>query len=141
MLWAGCGEDDTESTEISKTAFVRQADQICEKTSAKVNSEGPAALQRIADEGQKSSQETEEALVSEWLVPLIRAEIDELRALGAPSGEEDRIDAILEALEDVIGKAAADPGRYLYEQGNFKYPYREAEKLATAYGIEACGQP
>lgn len=136
----GCGEDDGDSPMISKAVFVKKASAICSETNAKASSEGIKVLRRLESDG-ASGQDPEAALVTEWLVPTIQTEIDELRALGTPDGDEERVDAILVALQDVIDRADADPERYLSEQVNFEHPYKEVEKLATAYGISECGQP
>jgi len=137
----GCGGSGESSTPtIAKAAFIKQATAICERTSESVNAEGFEALQELEESSGETGRAAEAEFIPEWLVPALETEIEELRGLGTPS-DGDRVDAIYGSLEEVINLAESNPKRYLYEQANFKHPYKEAEKLATAYGIPECGQP
>ena len=139
----GNGSSGAESSApaITKAAFVKGARKICSETGEKMRTQGVAFLEKVMKESGKSFKGAEVTLVSEWLVPKLETEVKELRALGAPSGEQGEVDAIYEALKEVIALAKSNPKRYLYDQVNGKHPYREVEKLATAYGIPECGQP
>lgn len=142
LIVAGCGSGEEATTPaIAKAAYIRKAIGICKGMTDKLNSEGFAVLQEVEKETGKTGREAEAVFIPKWLVPAMRTEIEELRALGSPQGDEKHVDAIYEDVEEVLDLAESDPRRYLYLQANFKHPYRKAEKLAKAYGIEACGQP
>lgn len=138
---AGCGGGGEATPAVTKAEFIRQAKKICDKANEKVNTEGAVALQEIEQNGGGSGGQAEVELVSQWLGPLVDTEVAELRALGAPRGDEDRLNAMYQNLEEVADLAKSNPKRYLYEQANFKRPYQEAEDEASAYGIPRCGQP
>lgn len=139
---AGCGgSSEASAPPIGKAAFIKKANAVCEATQKSVLSEGIPVLRKIEHSTGKTGREAEAVYIPQWLVPATESEIEELRALGAPSGDEDRVDAILEALQEVADLAKSDPKKYLYLQANFKHPYKTVEKLATEYGIEPCGQP
>ena len=144
---AGCGGGgDPSSTSsatpvIAKASYVRRAKAICKGALDRTLTEGVALLKRTEKTTGKSPKEAQQELISTWLAPMLEKTVASLRALGAPSGDEDRVDGIYKALEEVIELAKAEPSRYLYEQVNAKHPYRKAERLATAYGIPECGQP
>jgi hypothetical protein len=135
------GGGDASTTVIGKAAFVKKANAICEATGEKAISQGLVVLHKIERDSGKSGREAEAIFVPQWFVPTAEAEIDELRSLGAPAGDADRVDAFLTALQEVIDFAKSNPRGYLYAQANFKHPYRKAEKLARDYGIASCGQP
>jgi hypothetical protein len=138
---SGCGSGESSTSTISKASFVKRAERICAATTEAVQTEGPIELEKLVDADGVSGKEAEALLIRDWLVPLIRAELDEIRELGTPTGGEDRVEAVLSSLEEVIDRAEEDPRKYLDEQVNFERPYREAEKLAAEYGIPDCGQP
>jgi hypothetical protein len=138
----GCGGTDQSSASNNKAAFIHKANAICEATrKALTSSEAFKVLREVKEETGKSGREAEAAFIPKWVVPKAEAEVEEIRSLGAPSGDEDRIEALLSSLEDVLETAKSHPKRYLHEQFTFKHPYRKVEKLATEYGIAACGQP
>ncbi len=74
------------------------------------------------------------------MVPHREAAIDRVRALGAPPGDAERVDAIFDAVEAALHKAEKDPKAFREAQLQFKYPFKEAQMLAKAYGIAACGE-
>ncbi len=143
---AGCGGGgDSGSTStaptVAKPVYLKRAKAICRKAVKRTLTEGVAKLHALEKSSGKSAKASEQVLISNWLAPTLEGTVEELRAVGVPPGDEDRVNAIYEALEEVIELAKTDPKRYLYEQVNAKHPYREVERLAAAYGIPECGQP
>lgn len=138
-ILAGCDSGDAAGGEIDKAEFVKRANAICEATQMKLLSRGLLVFRRISRG--KSKSEAEAIFVPKWLVPVIRAEVEEVRALGAPAGDEAEVDAIFDELESVLDEAEANPTRFNYEQAHFSRPYRTSERLANEYGIWACGHP
>jgi len=68
-------------------------------------------------------------------VPNLRQQVRDLRALGYPPGDRERIEGMLRQLEAATDRIEADPG--LSSQGPFDAVTREL----TAYGIGPCGSP
>jgi hypothetical protein len=139
----GCGDDGQASGEdqtasgppITKAEFVRKANKLCENLTDRLLAEAsPAELREAEDESDAEAIENR-------LVPAVEGQIDELRALGTPEGDEEQLNTFYETLEGVMQSAKANPQRFLSELGNFERPYGEVERLAKAYGIAVCAQP
>lgn len=131
---AGCGGGDSSSTStaasITKEEFVTQANQIC----ADGNETIDAAVGDAFSGGQPSQEETEQ-FVTGSVIPAIQAQVDGLRALGAPEGDEEQVDAILDAADQGIEEAQADPASFIAGGGD---PFVEANQLAADYGLTEC---
>ncbi|HEV2791215.1 MAG TPA: hypothetical protein VGV69_07955 [Solirubrobacterales bacterium] len=140
MVAAGCGgsDDSTETTsELTKVEFVKQGNAIC----AKFNKEVEAEFERFAKEKNLSQNEqlSEAALIEgaeEFFVPMVKRQINELRALDAPSAEEQKVDKIFSAAEKALAEGEENPSLFLAEDGG---PFKEANKLARDYGLTDCG--
>ena len=134
---AGCGGDDgdgstteTAAAALSKEDFIAQADQIC--------ADGDAAIDEAGQEQFASGQPTDEELTQffvDTVLPTITDEIDEIRTLGVPEGDEDLVAAVLDSAEQAVADATADPESL----AGGSDPFAESNKLATAYGLEVCG--
>ena len=57
----------------------------------------------------------------------------------APSGEEDKVEAIVDALEAGAEELEDDPGSLLDGKGTG--PLDKANELASEFGFKECGQP
>ena len=77
-------------------------------------------------------------MVSQVVAPAIQRQAEEIDALGAPSGDEEEVEAIVEALEAGAEEAEEDPGTIV--EGKTSGPFAEANKLAGEYGFKVCGQ-
>jgi hypothetical protein len=153
LIAAGCGDDDDDTATttssptttagatgatgatgepLSKDEFITQADAICKAGDKKID----AAAQETFSGGQPSQAEQEQ-FVTEDVVPNIQEQIDGLRALTPPEGDEEEVSAILDSAQDAIDQTEADPGA-LTEGGDD--PFSEANQLAEEYGLEVCGQ-
>ena len=133
---AGCGGSDEEgsATEnaaaLSKEDFIAQADQIC--------TDGDASIDAAGQEQFASGQPTDEELTQffvDTVLPTIGDEIDEIRTLGVPEGDEELVTAVLDSAEQAVADATADPESLTGGSD----PFAESNKLATAYGLEVCG--
>jgi hypothetical protein len=132
-LIAGCGSDNSSSdssssTALTKSEFLKQGNAICAKGNKEIN-------QAQGDLGPQSSQADIEAFVTDTIIPSIQGQVDDLRALTPPAGDEQTVDEILTAAEDGLAKAKQDPAS-LTGGGD---PFAKANKLATDYGLTACG--
>jgi hypothetical protein len=135
---AGCGGgDDTtdETVTLTKAEFIKQGDAICKKG----NDQSEKEAEEFAEDNdfslEKASKEQLEEAVSEVLVPNLERQTEELDALGAPEGDEDKIEAIVVSLEDATGEIEDDPG-VVFSGGVLKKP----SKLAESYGFKVCGE-
>ena len=130
----GCGGDDEEP--LSKAEFIKQGDAICKKSGDKVDA---AAEKQFADlgRGETPSPSEIEAFAEETLVPEVSGQLEDLRELPAPEGDEDRVNEIFDAAEEALGKVEDDPAVLLEQGGD---PFESANELASDYGFKECGE-
>jgi hypothetical protein len=117
----------------SKAEFVSQVNAICKKT----REQSLANMAAYAKEHKSGSGQPSPALLMEAVkatfVPGLRAEIGEIRALGAPPGDEATVEAFLAALEENI-EAASGSG----SPAEFGKSFTRSAQLAHDYGIDSC---
>ena len=82
--------------------------------------------------GQPTRAETI-AFARKVAVPTAQAELDQLRALRPPKGDEARVKAILDASQAAVDKVRANPSLLVGDNGSDR-----ANRLARAYGLTAC---
>ena len=151
LIAAGCGDDDETTTTaaapttttsgatgatgatgeaLSKDEFIKQADQICADGDKSINE----AFNALGS-GEPSQQEQQQ-VVTDTVVPEIQGEIDGISALTPPAGDEEEVSAILDAAQSAVDQTKEDPT--LLTQG--QDPFQEANQLAKEYGLKVCGQ-
>lgn len=133
LVAAGCGEDSSTAS-ITKAQFVKKANAIC----AKVGQEVVSDFASYAKENKNLKTPTEADyadLVDAVMTPNIEKEVTELEALGAPSGDEDTVEELIDSRAATIEKAEAEPSLLLNESDEL---FAESSKLATEYGLDEC---
>lgn len=141
MIVGGCGGGDEETSaagaELSKAEFLKQGNAIC----AKGNKEVSKGYEAFAKERNLQNQEPTEELLAEAveavLLPSVTRQVEELRELGAPAGDEKQVDKILTAAEKAIEETEEKPAPAGVTTGG---PFAEAKELAAAYGLKRCGE-
>lgn len=132
MLFAGCGggggEDEGPDTTASE--FITQADAIC----SKADSENAAAA-KAAFRGQQPTTEEAVAYITGEMVPALEAQLQQLRDLTPPDGDEDTVNAIWDGLEATIEEIKEDPEASL----GVEDPLADVKPQAEAYGFKSCG--
>jgi hypothetical protein len=137
IVAAGCGgggDSNTSANAISKAAFVKKGDAVCQKGSERMAGGFGKYLKK--SEVTHPSKAVQEKLVVKVLVPSVRQEIKELHALGAPSGDEDRVAEIIKALEEGVETAEGNPEAVT---NSSDVVFGIASRLAGEYGLEVCG--
>jgi hypothetical protein len=133
----GGGSPDETTAALTKAAFVRQADAICQGTREEIVKEF-SKIQKLADDPQ-AREELEYKLISSLLIPSLEHEVEQLRALGAPPGGA-QIERMLKLIEGAIAEAKTEPETYVagdsYRNGSVHFG--KAQRLARDYGIEGC---
>jgi hypothetical protein len=132
---AGCGGDDDDGGDgggdaLSKEEFVAQGNEICTEGNAEIE----AGAQEAFPEGQPTP-ETAEAFVNDTLVPSVQGQIDDLRDLGIPEGDEDQVTEILDKAELALQDLKEDPTLAI---GQGEDPFAEVNQELTDYGLTAC---
>ncbi len=110
--------------------FIKEADEICNKVPESYGKK-LKALEK-AKGGKKVS--TKEGNLKAAVPPLYTA-AEELEALTPPSGDEEKIEAIIDALEAAAKGLEAKPESPL---SGPKSPFAEFQKLTQEYGFRIC---
>lgn len=134
---AGCGgsNDEGQTTSLTKAQFIKQANAICLQTKERsvtafreysqthaVPSSGPGLAAKAAD------------LIENIFIPIYDEQIEKIGALEAPSGDEEKVDAILAAMREGIEGARREPLPFIRESAALNH----ASQLAVAYGLPEC---
>jgi hypothetical protein len=142
LFAAGCGGggDNTSSTaSLTKAQFIKKADGICESAEEKLESEFESfAKQHNLSEKQPPTQKESAEAAETILLPSIEGQVEDIRALGAPSGEEQKVEELLAAVEAGVEKGKQDPVAFIEEEGD--NPLNKANKMAREYGLKVCGR-
>src|SRR5213083_2868885 len=95
---AGCGSDGSgdssqvAATEISKPTFIKKADAICKKNYAEVRKGYEAfTKEHGGPENAFSDASSEVEYVSTVIIPEKKKTVEELKELGAPAGDEEKV--------------------------------------------------
>lgn len=134
FLVGGCGGSDDEAS-ISKEQFVAKADAICKQSNERME-DGFSKLLKNVGNLTKLKQAEYEEIVDEVMVPSIEKEIEQLRALGIPDGDDERINAMIDALEE--GKETAERNPEAVNASSDAV-FGIASRIAGEYGLEVCG--
>jgi hypothetical protein len=141
VFLVGCGGsgDSSSTSSISKEEFIAKADAVCKKGSERMEGELFKFLRKNRATGalMKPSVEDNEKFIIAVLIPNLKREIKEIKALGAPEGDDDRVDAIISALEEGLETAEDEPETVA--AGTSDIVFGIASRLAGEYGLEACG--
>ncbi len=136
---AGCGSSSnstsTETTAaISKAEFVAKGNAVCVKGEKAQEAEINAYVKKHGLENKKPSKAQEAELVEAVLVPNVQSQIDGVKALGAPSGEEQQVSSALELSQQTLEKIEANPELAFGNNDTFA----AAGKQLHALGLKEC---
>jgi len=135
---AGCGGGDEEEA-LSKADYVKQGNEICADFNKSVDEDAEKAFS-----GLNSADEVTPEVAREFFdaaLPKFDSAVEDLDALGAPDGDEDTVQAIIDAgksdstkIEDAKDDDAAI--KKFVTQGSAT---PEFDKMAEDYGLTQCG--
>jgi hypothetical protein len=129
---AGCGGSSSQSgststAAITKPAFLAKANAICRKGNKQTNAAG-------ATLGRHASQAQIVAVLKRTDIPSIQAQIDGIRALGAPSGDQATVTNLLSLAQADLNKVKSNPALLVGKSD----PFADFAKIAHPYGLKAC---
>ncbi len=131
---SGGKQTKTHSSSLSKEEFVERADAICVREKTKgLEAMGAYAKEHQGTAGQSKAEVIGEA-VQKVFLPSVQSQVDQIRALGAPEGEEQEVEAILAALEEAVEEASQGAP----SSARFAKSFANSGTLATEYGLTAC---
>ncbi len=127
-----CGGDGGEATagSMTKAQFLKKGNAVCSQVFGEIDRKY----------GKLSNKSTEAELneqAQEIVPPLVTRLVNRLRALGAPQGEEARVEKILVALEEGVETAEEDVSTVRGSQGEFAFG--KGYEMLWAYGLDRCG--
>ena len=134
---AGCGGGgDTTAASISKAEFINEADAICKEGAKRAQSEFAAfAEESKISEGNELTTAQWEEVGTKVLVPALKQQVEEVRQLGSPAGDEAQIEAFLDGVDGAIEKLEENPKIA-------KSPSKlltDAHQAIAGYGFKVCG--
>jgi len=141
-ILAGCGSDsgpnasatDEASAPLSKAQFVKQAEEICEKGVKKKDEAVSKGLEELAATAQGAPTAQESAkLVEDAVLPWYSKVVNDLTQLGAPKGDEAKVEKMMGEYETALKAVEAEPVKATKSN-----PFASADEAAKAYGIENC---
>jgi len=140
LVIAGCGSSDSSSTtaSLSKAEFVKQGNAICKAG----NKEIEEGFEEFTKENNLSktkppSKAIQEEAAETILIPAINNQVEEIRALGTPEGDEGEVDEILTDAEEAVEEGEEDPTSLL---GAEPAKFKELNKESREYGLTVCGE-
>ena len=150
LIAAGCGGDDNgddggnggnggsaangeeAAAAPSKQEYIAEGDRICAEGTARIARE---ALDRYGD-AQPSLEQVDE-FSGDVVAPVLQEQVDQLRALPPPKGDDETVAAIWDAVQDGIDALREDPS--LLAEPATGGAFDEANGLAQEYGFRQCG--
>jgi maltose-binding protein MalE len=149
VVAAGCGSssddtsgssDATDTTEttaaLSKAEFIKQGDAICTKGNQAIETEANEFAKENNVNTKKPTKAQKEEVIVEVVAPDVRRQAEELAELGAPSGDEAEVEAIVAAVEEGADELEENPSLLIED----KNPLDKGSKLADSYGMKVCGE-
>lgn len=127
------GEEATNTSSLTKAQFLKQANKICLGGEKQMTAELEKAL---AGGGQAEQQQALVRATHEVVLPQVQSQIDELRALGLPSGDEQQVEAILASMQEAVETAEGRSNGTIRDLGPV---FERAGAMARQYGINGCG--
>jgi hypothetical protein len=154
LIVAGCGDDDDSSGDqgnaggagettavqagsLSKNEFIKRADAICTATIDKRDADFPAYAKRNDIQLSRAEfLERASELANEFYVPRYRKQLEDLRALGVPKGDEEEIEEIFNAMEQTVDEIQEQPKAFVLNPN----PFGPISEAAREYGFKICAE-
>jgi len=143
LVAAGCGSSNSSSSTstaaaLTKAEFLKKGNAICNKGNQQINKVAHQTFTKKKYPNGPPPKSVQTKFVTGTVIPSVQSQIDGIKALGAPTGDEAQVAAIVDSAQSALDKAKADPTTLL--QNNPKNdPFAKANQLTKAYGLTACG--
>lgn len=153
LLATGCGDSDDSATgssggneevsvetgSLSKAAFIKRVEPLCQQTLGQLETELQGTWQKAMENPRKPTETTlEEEYFEKEFAELYEKLIDNISALGAPAGDEQEIAAYLETMQEGIDEAAGDHEVFSEDFLGREAVFKGTSKLTRAYGLNGC---
>jgi hypothetical protein len=137
LVAAGCGggdDNDTSVSSLSKSEWIAKADAICHADNKDLN-----RVTATAFANKQPTQNEQLRFVTQTIVPKIQQQIDQVRALGAPQGDQQAVNAFLAEAQRALDQGKANPS-LLTDNPSGKNPFAQTRVLAEGIGLQICGR-
>ena len=136
LVAAGCGSSSKSTSTtpaISKAEFLKKGNAICKKGNQQINQ---VAHKVFPNRKARPSRAQVTKFATGTIIPSVQSQINGVKALGAPKGDEAKVNAIITTAQAALDKAKKDP---ILLTGGKHDPFAKSNKLAKAYGLTVCG--
>ncbi len=134
---SGSGSTITTSS-LNKEEFIKRASKACQALREDIFEQVSAYLGKHTPEHPNRVQETTvfADMVRAVLLPIIRKEIDAIRELGAPAGDEDEVETMLTTEQEEVDSLAKL--KHAVSRFQIERYFAQAAKLFEEYGLNEC---
>jgi len=126
---AGCGSSGPEP--LTKAEFGQQGNKICKEAT---EARGKIIAKVIEETNPKGNQEKAQENIILKAIPTYEKATEQLSDLGAPKGEEEKVESLVSSMEKTADRVQADPHTAAISNA----PFREANKLAEELKLQEC---
>lgn len=123
---AACGVDGASSP--TKSDFLTKGNAVCRRMNDR--------LKQLGEHVPLDSEAKAGAYLKEKMAPVQRKAISDLRALGYPEGDRDRLDAMYRKVDDLIDRIEKDPVAVM----NDRQLNASVNQEFRDYGLTTCAQ-
>lgn len=132
---AGCGSSSKSKSStptLTKAEFLKKGNAICKKGNREINQ----VANKTFGKGKKPSHAAMMKFATSTLIPSVQRQINGVKALGAPKGDEAKVKEIVNTAQAALDKGKKDPAILVSNKSD---PFAKSNKLTKAYGLKACG--
>jgi len=129
---AACGGGGGGKT-LSKSDYLAQAKTVCQKGNRDLRSASDDVMAKVPP-GSKLNDAQINDFVRNTVIPTIRDQVKQLRAIPPPKGEKAHVNAIYDELDKGLDALDKDPKKL----SNGSNVFASADALAQKYGISVC---
>lgn len=134
---AAAQAEDAAGDSLGKAEFVSEANASCKEEREKALDRATAYVEEHRSDGLPEAVLNERSIKA-GLLGSYKAEMDALRALGAPDGDEEQIEEILATFETDLEKAKKVKPKDLPE--DFEKQFGASDALLRSYGLADCAK-
>jgi hypothetical protein len=135
LIAAGCGSSDDSTTDstasLTKAEFVKQGNAICDAGNKEIN----AGFEEFLPKGKQPSKAELDEAIETVLIPSVTRQVEEVRALGAPEGEEEAVEDFLVGAEEELEKGEEEPASLATDAS-----FNKTNQEAKAIGLTSCAE-
>src|SRR5438270_5181613 len=134
VVAAGCGSSSKSTPALTKAEFLKKGNAICKKGNQQINQ---VAHKVFPNQKARPSRAQVTKFATGTIIPSVQSQISGVKALGAPKGDEAKVNAIVTTAQAALDRDKKDP--LVLTTSSQMDPFAKANKLAKAYGLTVCG--